>query len=56
MKENGMYCFVKDYDRNIFEERITELEEELEETKKKMEKYKDMVDRCVEILLPFDDE
>lgn len=56
MKEGGRYCFVKDYDRAYYEERIKELEEELEKTKKDMKKYKKMVDGCLGILLPFDDE
>lgn len=54
MKENGKYCFTRDYDRHHFEERIKELEEELEETKKKMKKYKDIIDKCTDTLLYFD--
>lgn len=54
MKENGRYCFTSDYDRYYFEERIKELEDKLENVEKEMNKYKKMVDGCLDILLPFD--
>lgn len=54
MCENWRYCFTSDYDRYYFEEKIKELEDKLEKVEKEMNKYKKMVDGCLDILLPFD--